>query len=311
MGNSGIIGVVAAGNVAQPSPSVWAHCPNTLLNDKGLGYFIAQDFLGDYSTPAATTTAPGIEFASVGTNVFGTAASSTFGPNVLSAATGATDNNHLTLYGEALGSITRNIGREYWFETRIALTALGDAAFAVGLTTLANAIVSAGPIADNPSNSAVATMTSASFIAFVSAQAASAIATVNIVYEKTTGTPVTVLADATNASALIAYEATLGAGEGITQAAAVTAQATAPIGDGITVLHGNLLASGFRKFGIYFDGQKTIYFFVDGVQVAKQEVDSTFDQAAYYVPFVALKNGASTAITGNVDFIRAGFQLRS
>jgi hypothetical protein len=32
---------------AQPSPSIWGDCPNTLLTDKGLGYFAHEEFLGN------------------------------------------------------------------------------------------------------------------------------------------------------------------------------------------------------------------------------------------------------------------------
>lgn len=283
MSSPGVIGFSTFDTNPSPSPSVWADCPNTLLQDKGLGYFVHVDFMGNYSVPAATTTAPGIEHTATGTSVFGNAASATYGPNVLSAATGGSDNDHYQLYLEEFGQIVRNSGNKFWAEVRIAVGALNDSAFFFGLTTRANAVVSAGPIANDPSNSAVAGMTSASFIGFVSAQVASALKTITITYEKTTGSPVVVLADATNASAITAAGGTVA----------------------------NLVANTFVKLGIRFDGIKHLYFYINGIKVAGVEVDSTFDQSAYYVPVFATKTGTAAATTNYADFIRAGFQARS
>lgn len=310
MPSAGLIGFAQVGNLQQPSPSIWGTCPGAVLNELGLGNYISQNFLGDYSTPAATTTAPGIQFTATGTSVFTSASAATYGANVLSGATGASDNDHYQLRGEELLQIKANSGKQAWFEARFAVGALNDSAFFLGLTTKANAVVAAGPIADNPSNSAVATMTSATFIGFVSVQAASALATVNAVYEKTTGTPVTVLADVTNATALQADQASRSTGTVITQAAGVTAQGTADLGEGLVTAYGNLVANAFRKFGIWFDGKTSLSFYVDGVKVATQTVDSTVDQAAFYVPVIAVKTGTAAATTDYVDFVRAAYQIR-
>ncbi len=165
----GYVGFSQVGNLQQPSPSVWADCLNTILNDKGLGKYIHQDFLGDYQIAAAGT-APGIENTSSASSVFAEAASATYGPHVISLATSGSDNDHITLRGAEMIQIVRNSGKKAWFETRFAPGAVTDSAFAMGLTTRANAVVSAGPIQDNPSNSARAVMTAASLIAFVSTQ---------------------------------------------------------------------------------------------------------------------------------------------
>lgn len=283
--SNGIIGYSQIGDAAQASPSIFGDCPNTLLQDKGLGYFIHQDFLGDYATPAATTTAPGLEtITGTGTSVFGNATSATFGPNVLSMATGGTDNNNTGLVGEEFGQIVRNSGNKFWFETRFALNTLGDAAFFIGLSTRAGAnTATTGIIAADPSNSAVAGLTAVTLIGFVSQQVASAIAKANAVYAKGSGTPVTVLADVTNATA-------------ITAAGGLVA---------------NIVAQTFVKFGIRFDGYKHLYFYVNGYKVAGVEVDATFDQTSYYVPVVAVKTGTGSAVTSEVDFVRAAFQARS
>lgn len=310
----GALGFASLGTPQQASPSIWADCGNNLLNDLGLGYFIDQHFLGDNNSPANTAVAGGIQtFSGTGTAVYGNASSATFGPNVESMATPATDNANTAIYGEELGQIIRNSGQPLWFETRIAFTALGDEAVFVGVANRA-AIVTAttGILADNPSNSVAADFISgsASAVGFITKQASSAVATVNAVYRKTTGTTVTVLADVTNATALQAEQSAQPAGVVITQAAGVTAQTTAPLGEGIQIAYGNLVAASFRKFGVRFDGQTTLYFYVDGVLVAKQDVDSTVDQTTYYAPVVALKAGTATAQTINVDFVRAAYQAR-
>src|SRR5882724_4887630 len=134
----GYIGFGAVGHMAFPSPSLWADCLNTILNDKGLGYYQAFDFLGQDTSPASTALATGIEtFTGAGTAVYGAAASGTYGPNVLSMATGATDNNNTAIFMEELGQIVRNSGNKLWFEARVAPAALGDTAFFIGLATRA------------------------------------------------------------------------------------------------------------------------------------------------------------------------------
>jgi hypothetical protein len=88
----------------------------------------------------------------------------------------------------------------------------------------------------------------------------------------------------------------------VTNSAALTAAGLTP---------SNLVINTFVKFGLRFDGNKTLYFYVNGVQVAKQEVDTTFDQSSYYVAAFNMKTGAATAVTNYVDFIRAAAQVRS
>lgn len=278
----GFIGFSQPGDVRSRSFNIWADCPNTLLNDKGLGVYINQDFRGDYATPAATTTAPGIEsFTGAGTSVFDAAASATFGPNVLSMATGASDNNNNAIFGEELGQIVRNSGKKMWFEAILAPTLLGDTAFFVGLTTRAGVkTATTGLLAADPSNSAVAATVAVSTIGFLSVQTASAIAKVNAVYSKGAGSPVSVLADVLSAT-------------GITSAGGTVAPLT---------------AATFFKLGIRFDGYKHVEFYANGYKVASVELDSTFDQSGYYVPCVVAKNGSSTALTLNVDQIAAAFQ---
>lgn len=267
------------GDQQQPSPSVWADCPRTLLNDKGLGYYGKEDFLGNVEVASFA------DKSVFGTGEFGmdgdtgalaplTGTKGGYG----SIATGATDNDAITLFSAPLGSIVRNSGNKFWAETNLQFAALGDEALFFGLTTEANG--TRDVIADNPSNSAVAGLTSATFVGFVTVQASSAIATVNVVYEKTTGTPVTVSSNVTNATAI-------------------------PLAS-----RASLAATTDVKFGLRFDGKKTLYFYVNGYKVATQEVDSTVDQSGKLAVVLNIKSGSASAKTVSVDWVQYAFQSR-
>ncbi len=82
-----------------------------------------------------------------------------------------------------------------------------------------------------------------------------------------------IIQDVLNSTALSGYNNALPSTNVITQAAAITAQGLGDIGEGLVQAVGNLTANGFRKFGIRFDGYTKLEFYVDGVLVAKQEVD--------------------------------------
>lgn len=70
---------------------------------------------------------------------------------------------------------------------------------------------------------------------------------------------------------------------------------------------------GFLKFGIRFDGSSQgggpgfLYFYVNGVQVARAQVDSTFDTQSDYAPIVSFTGAASGVFY--VDFFRAASKL--
>jgi hypothetical protein len=268
------------GDQNQPSPAVWGDCPNTLLSDKSMGYFAHEEFLGN------------IEVASL-------ADASVFGSGVLSLdadtgalapltgkvggyakfSTGATDNNALAIYSPPLGKLVRNSGNKLWMEVSLQFAALSDQALFVGFTTEANA--TRDVIADDPSNSAVAGLTAATVIGFVTKQTASAIATVDAKYAKGTGTPVTVLADVTNATAIPAAS------------------------------RASLAATTDLKLGIRFDGRTHLHFFVNGYKVATQEVDATFDQSSNLCFVLNSKTGAGVARAVSSDWMRYAFQTRN
>lgn len=269
----GIAQLSSAGALDQPSPSVWGDCPTTELPGQGLGQFFNQDFLGDYPTE------PGFAVDADAGTTYTVAASATYGPHVEAVLNSNTDNNAVALRSAALGRLVRSSNQRLWAEIRVAVGALGDSAFAFGLTPTANA--TRDVIADNPSNSAQAALTSATFIGFVSVQASSALAKLNVVNRKLTGTEVSVATDVTNSTAIPSTS------------------------------RSNLVANTFVKLGIRYDGQKTLHFYVNGIRVARYEVDSTVDQASHLAIVYGQKTGAATQIINYIDFIRGAFQARS
>jgi hypothetical protein len=65
------------------------------------------------------------------------------------------------------------------------------------------------------------------------------------------------------------------------------------------------------RFGLRFDGRTTLRWYVNGVQVVSQEVDSTVDQSKEYGAILALKTGAASGRTVRYRLIRAAAQLRN
>jgi hypothetical protein len=278
----GHVGFSQAGDAGQPSPSVWADSPNTLLQDKGLGYFGHEDFLGNIEIASfadASVFGSGLLDVDADTGVLAPLTGKTGGYAKFS--TGATDNDAIALISQPLGTLTRNSGKKFWFEVSFQLATLFDGGIFVGLTTEANA--TRDVVADNPSNAAAAGLTAATVVGFVSKQTASAIASFNAVYAKAAGTPVTVLADVMASTAISAAGGTIAA----------------------------LAATTDVKLGFRFDGRKTLEFFVNGYRVAAQEVDGTFDQTSNLAAVVNVKSGSASAKAVSLDWVRYAFQSRS
>lgn len=172
----GAVGFSDAGNAGFPSPSVWGDCPNTLLRDKGLGYFAQADGAGDVNT------LPGLpEDSDAGSYTYDA------GANVDNRAVAfdvgaATDNNALAIHTLPLAKMAKGSGTKLWAEVDVAFDALGDEGLFFGFGD-GSALVR-DVIADNPSNTAQAGVIDQSLVGFVTTQASSAIATIDAVYQK-------------------------------------------------------------------------------------------------------------------------------
>lgn len=258
--SNGIIGFSDAGDAGFPSPAVWADCPNTLLVDKGLGYFAHVDGAGDIGS------LPGLpQDSDTGTFTYDSGA---VDPRAVLAAIGATDNNALAIHTSPLAAVAKSSGVKVWAEADIALNTLGDAGLFFGIAEKTGLVRDV--VADNPSNSAAAGLIAKSLIGFVSAQASSAIASVDAVYRKSAGTVVT-----------------------------VKAGVATPV------------AKTFVRLGVRYDGRDRVKFYVDGVKVAEQVVDSTFDQVSQLGVVLGLKTGAAASAAVYYRFIRAAAQVSS
>lgn len=275
-----VIGFSTQGASNEPSPSIWADCPNTLLRDKGLGYFGHEDFLGNVTDTSLADGDPlGSGFLNLDADTGSAAPKAAEVGGYVTLTTGANDNDAMALYSPLLGPISKNSGAKLWAEIRLEPTTLFDGGFFFGIGEEAACVRDV--VADNPSTSAVATLITESVCGFVSKEASSAMATVNLTYAKDAGTPVVIATD-------------------------VLASTAIPTADRVA-----LTAVTEVKLGLRFDGRESIYFYVNGVKVATLALDSTFDQAKNMAVIFGLKTGTANAKAFSLDWFRYAYQSRS
>lgn len=279
-----IIGYDNAGDATKPSPAIWGDCPNTILNDKGIGVFVREDF----QTHLAITNpqdsngigAGGFSYkGDTDTSITSTADSPS---GIVAVETDTTAGDAGSFVSNAFARIVLNSGNKVWFEARVAPGDVDDdMGVFVGFVEEDGA--DEDVIADDPATNA--SLIGESLIGFFQNNADPD--AFNAVYRKDAGTVVEVLADVTNATAL-------------------------PLADRTSLVDGvPSTGAGFHKLGLKFDGRDKLQFFVDGVHVATQTVDSTIDQAKYLAPIAAVKTGDAAAETLFVDFVQAAYQFAS
>lgn len=277
------VGVSQAGDANQPSPSIWGDCPKTLLNDLGLGIYGHEDFVGGPGIPNGTTVTAAI-VASMSWGPFSLILDTDLDDAVvthkaaelkgyLDLQTGATDNDAVGLQSEPFGRIVKNSGKKLWFEARFEVGAVADQGLFVGLGE--ETLQTVDTVAAN-CGGLIATDS------FIGGQIlADDTDGFDIVYQKDGGTPVTVLATATQATALDSDD------------------------------RFDVAANTEFKFGIRFDGRETLSFYINGVKVATQTVDTTIDQAHDLCALLVLKTGTGAAQSVAVDWIRYAYQERT
>jgi len=265
----------------QPSPSIWADCPKTLLNDLGMGYFNHEDFIGG---PEVTTTITSALLARVyagkGLTIDGdddtelSHKAAEIG-GYLKVTLDGDDNDAAALFSEPLGAITKNSGKKIWLEARVELDDVaGDRGFFLGFVEEAGA--SRDVLADDVGTDGLIGKSAVGFLVDNEDDNA-----VKIVYRKDAGTVVTLNADATNATAI-------------------------PLAS-----RASLLADTEVKLGLRFDGRDKLHFYVNGYKVATFTLDTTFDQTKTMCAIVGAKTGAATVETFSLDWIRYAYQTRS
>ncbi len=125
-----------AGPAELPSPSIWADCNRSDIQDMGTGYWFHEDFLGGV---VADTSVDGFQFFGTSATAAGTNA---FGGILQLGATGGTDNDEGYIAKEPFCETVLNSGNSWWFEVKMApvtmsatdsggVVGLGEAAFLV------------------------------------------------------------------------------------------------------------------------------------------------------------------------------------
>lgn len=279
-----VIDVSRVGDDEQPSPSVWAGCPRTDLNDLGLGSYVTNDFNGD------TATLPGMANSETGTATF-EYNPGVLGNRILDMGTGPLDNNAVAIFTRPLATVRRQASEQrVWFETRIAFDGLDDRAGFFGLARLAG--LTDDILLNDPGSEDQAGLANESVIGFVTRQVAGEAVKLDAVIRNGPNPVVTVLEDVTNASAL---SSRTGANGQVVQ----------------NDLRGDLVANEFVKLGVVYNNNKNqIEFYVKGIQVAAYEIDANVDQLSEYGGINAVKAGAPTAKVTSVDFIRVAGRRR-
>lgn len=269
----GLVSFQQIGPADKPSPSIWADCPGNDLNDTGVGIFRHHEFL---VTPLVTTTITSALLGRLtvdGLQIDGdddtVVKQGTVGEKgVLHLETDGDDNDAAAVFSAPFGKIAKNSGKKLWLEV-YAAPGDDDADMSTffGLTELAG--LSRDVLADDAAADGLITESVIGFLQDNGDDNA-----YDIVYRKDAGTVVTVLANSTNSPAITAQGGTVAA----------------------------VVADTFHKYGLKFDGNDKLDFFVDGYKVATQTVDSTIDQSKLYGFILAIKTG-----TGAAEDIKAGW----
>ena len=221
-----IVGVDTAGASDEPSPIIWGDCPNTLLNDLGLGTFVDARF--DVGAPTGVLASGVVRPSPFGLTIDcddDTVLAQLATKLGLSIETDADDNDAAAIFTGPLGALVKNSGQRLWFEAIVAVGDVdADMGVFVGLTEPAGA--SRDVIANDIAANGVIGESTIGFLQDNGDDNA-----FDIVYRKDAGTVVNVLNDATNATAIAAAN------------------------------RASLTDGAFFKLGIKFDGRETLQFF--------------------------------------------------
>ena len=276
-----VVGYDNKGEANQPSPAIWGDCRGQIINDKGLGTYRHVDFLGaGGGTLAAVLDVTTLQFGDAlnligDTDLVDAVVSSKAGEigGYLDLQTGASDNDGIGLQSEPFCRIVANSGKKVWLEAFFELGALvTESGFFLGLVEEAHQTV------DFIVTDVASLIATDSFVGGEILPANSD--AINIVKQKDGGTKANVL--------LIANQST-----------------QIPSGDRF-----DIAGDVPFKFGLRFDGRDQIRYFINGVNVATETVDSTYDQANDLCFLAVLKTGSAAALSFAADWIRYAYQER-
>jgi hypothetical protein len=243
------------------------------LNDLGTGFYFHNGF--NEGTDGTLAAALDVTMANVGPGLHVVADTDTVLSHIftdvggsLDIETDGDDNDGWALHSSPFGKLVKNSGKRLWFEVYAEVGAVADQGFFMGIAEAA--AFSQDIVADG-----CAALIGESYVGgrILSDDTDG----FDIAYKKDGGTEVEVLATATDASAL---------GD-----------------DGAAVA-----ANTPFKFGMRFDGRETLYFYIDGVEVARDTLDSTYDQSKLLGLVIALKTGAAAAQSAQLHWARWAYE---
>jgi hypothetical protein len=338
----GIIGYSAPGHPNQPSGSIWGDNSDGELLDEGTGYSIYQDFKAGLPYIIGENAAGTPAVLSANAIVTGTAsiAYNTSFSSVLTVTTGAVASQDAMLYTRPLGPIIPNSGEKIWFETSIGLQDITTAkGVFVGLANLASLgagkLLSAASVTKT-SNLIGSSSGGQSVIGFW--MHGDAVTDFDIVWANditTALSPTTIAAPGASATAggvilagvlansqtaLTPNPANLNYSNSLNDAGLPLIPASVALDTynpsagqafyGTTYQQRLVLgAQNFIKLGLRYDGSQYVYFYVNGLQVAKFQVTTSFDVTDDFASVVEILPGTAAAEKLDVSFIRASAKV--
>ena len=247
-----------------PSGSIWGDCSSAELLDEATGYFTYKTFKDD-------ATLPGLPNYN-GTYSAGSADDSSL--NIAVTSTGAAG-----IFVRPMAPIAPNGSSKLWMEANIAPQQTTNQSMFVGFATSTG--LAAGLLA-----SSTTLIGTAGLIGFW--LHGDAPANVDAIYQKPSGSPVTVLASVLTANANNPNPANVN-----------YVPAIPP---------GAFTGSNAVKLGVRVDKQYA-WFYVNGSLVAKKLIDATFDTADSYGATVAIATQTANTDNLKVSFFKAAAKL--
>lgn len=298
----GIIGYSQQNAPWQPSGSVWGDQNGFEAIDEGSGFASFADFVAALPTTAAPNWA-------IDSGAFTYNASF---DHVVSVTTGATTQDDAALATRPIGPITSGGGGKFFFEANVSLASVAAAkGVFVGVANLAalgsKLLISAASAtkASNTLGSSAGGQSGYGFwlhgdvlnnfdaVWFNNLQA---VATATVVNANTAANNGTVLASVLTANANNPNPANLGYTPALPPGVITATTGTQPNLENGT--------AQFVKFGLRYDGQQYLYYYVNGAQVGKLAITAAQDQTSHFGGVVQIMAGTGAANVLNVAFIR-------
>ena len=322
----GIIGYSQSNAIVQASGSIWGDCSAQEILDESSGYFTFKTFVD-------AVTLPDLPSISVGTTVYSE------DPNfdhALLVATGTTAQNEAVLFTNPTAPIAPGSGIKHWFEASISTQSIAEnKGMFIGLVNKIGQTT--GTLIQQTTSTAATNLLTAvsgtSLVGFWSH--GDALTNFDAVYvNKVSGTgglqPAsgtgtaaqkvsTVLANVLtpaitqypNSLNPLGYTGPVVSTTGTNSAPGPNGALTANVaatGTSTGATYNN--TTGWVKLGLRYDGQQYLYFYVNGVQVAKLLISSlNFDVTATFGGVVAIQTGAASAAHMDVNFVRVASLL--